>query len=170
MEMLDRDYAAALAAVDASDTEVFSGQYGMNPRGVLRGIALRAMGDEAGAMAAFQEAREAMEGMIPELEDDCRVHGALGRIYASMGMREEAIRAAMHAVELLPPEKDALIGPFNMIVLAEVYATLGEPEAAVERLEYLLSIPSGITRWGLRSGPQWDPIREHPSFQALLEG
>lgn len=169
LEMLDRDFEAALAVMDASTTEVFNWQQGLGPRAMYRGIALRELGRETEAMEAFQEARGVMEAMLPDLEDDCRVHGALGEIYALLGMREEAVRAARRAVEVLPPEKDAYSGPHNVAALARVYSIVGDADAAVEQLEYLLSIPSPITRWGLRSAPVWDNIRDHPSFQALLE-
>jgi tetratricopeptide (TPR) repeat protein len=168
--MMEGNPEAALAAMDASDTEVFTGQYGMTPRAAYRAWALRAVGDEAGAMAALQEARATMEAMLPELEGDCRVHGALGGIYAGLGMREEAVQAANRAVELVPVDKDALIGAYNVLALARTYATLGEAENAVEQAEYLLSIPSSLTIPRLRMGPEWEPIRDHASFQALLEG
>ena len=170
LEMMDRNNDAALAIMDASSTEVFSDQYEMIPRDMYRGIALSVMGDEAGAMEAFQHAKEVMEGMLPELEQDCRVHAALGQIHAVMGNGEEALRAALHAVELMPPEKDAMVGPYNVIALAKVYSTLGDAEAAIEQIDYLLSIPSDMTRAWLGVGQVWDPIRDHPSFQALLEG
>jgi hypothetical protein len=46
---------------------------------------------------------------------------------------------------------------------------VGEPEAAIDQIEYLLSIPSSLTVGWLRVHPYWDPLRDHPRFQALLE-
>jgi serine/threonine-protein kinase len=46
---------------------------------------------------------------------------------------------------------------------------VGEYEAAIDQLEYLLSVPSVITIPLLRVDPLWDPLRDHPRFQALLE-
>jgi hypothetical protein len=52
---------------------------------------------------------------------------------------------------------------------------VGEYEKAIDQLEYLLSIPSSEFLWQvvsiplLRIDPQWDPLREHPRFQGLLE-
>jgi serine/threonine-protein kinase len=45
---------------------------------------------------------------------------------------------------------------------------VGEYDAAVEQLEYLLSIPSDISVPLLRIDPTWDPLRDHPRFQAML--
>ena len=44
----------------------------------------------------------------------------------------------------------------------------GRPEAAIDRLEYLLSVPSDWSAWWLRLDPAWDPLREHPRFKALV--
>ncbi len=46
---------------------------------------------------------------------------------------------------------------------------LGEHEQALDMLEDMLSRPSGISANLLRVQPEWDPIREHPRFQALLD-
>ena len=168
--ILDRNYQEALDVMDASETEVFTGQNGQTPREAYRGIALRELGREAEALEAFESAKATMEGMLPELDHDWRVHAGLGWVNALLGNRDEAIRASERAIEILPPEKDALAGPPNVANLAEVYAILGDAEAAVEQIEYLLSIPGAMNRGWLRVGPVWDQIRDHPAFQALLEG
>ena len=53
--------------------------------------------------------------------------------------------------------------------LAGIYALVGEQEAAIDQIEYLLSIPSELNVGLLRAHPYWDPLRDHPRFQALLE-
>lgn len=53
---------------------------------------------------------------------------------------------------------------------AAVYAALGDVEAAVQELRYLLSVPSDVTVASLRDRLVWDPIRDDPGFQALLGG
>jgi serine/threonine-protein kinase len=68
-----------------------------------------------------------------------------------------------------PVEKDFYIGPLQVEHLASIYAQLGESDLAVDQLEYLLSIPSKISIPVLRLDPIWDPLRDHPRFQALLE-
>jgi hypothetical protein len=40
---------------------------------------------------------------------------------------------------------------------------------ALDQLEQLLTIPGGKSTKVLRLEPQWDPLRDHPRFQRLLE-
>jgi hypothetical protein len=44
----------------------------------------------------------------------------------------------------------------------------GRHDEAIERLEYLLSVPSDLSVWSLRLDPAWDPLRGNPSFEALV--
>ena len=64
---------------------------------------------------------------------------------------------------------DALRGAGVLADLAEVYVLVGEHDAAIDQLELLLSIPSLLSVQLLRVDPLWDPLRDHPRFQKLLE-
>ena len=80
-----------------------------------------------------------------------------------------AIREGLLAVEQYPISSDAFIGPRFLDHLAKIYVMTGEYEAALDSIEYLLSIPSDLSVALLRLGPQWDALREHPRFKALVE-
>ena len=54
-------------------------------------------------------------------------------------------------------------------MLAAIYTEVGEYEKATERLEYLLTIPGDLSVNLLRIDPVWDPLRDHPRFQRLLD-
>ncbi len=41
---------------------------------------------------------------------------------------------------------------------------------AIDQLEFLLSRPGELSVALLRLDPTWDPLRDHPRFQKLLEG
>jgi len=82
-----------------------------------------------------------------------------------LGRKEEAKRA----VEILPVAKDALYGAVYVQTLAETYVTVGEYDSAVAKLERLLSIPSLLSVPLLRIDPHWQPLRDHPRFQRLME-
>ncbi len=170
LEMLDHDFEAALAVLGMPGADPLVGQYGISPRALLAGITHGYLGNEAERQAAYEEARETLEAMLPEREQDPRVHLALGQVYAGLGMKDAAIQEGQRAVELVPPERDALVGPNNVFGLAVIYASVDEPELAAEQLQMLLSMPSTVTRPLLAIHPAFDGIREHSSFQAMMEG
>ena len=104
-----------------------------------------------------------------EQPDEARFHSELGLAYAGLGRKNEAKREGELAVELLPISKEALIGSDWVRNLAQIYVMVGDHDAAVEELEYLLSIVAPISGHWLRLDPIWDPLRDRPQFQALLE-
>jgi hypothetical protein len=44
----------------------------------------------------------------------------------------------------------------------------GEGDAAVEQLEYLMSVPFDLAVPGLRLDPSWDFFRHHPRSRKLV--
>jgi hypothetical protein len=55
------------------------------------------------------------------------------------------------------------------MILARTEALVGEKAAAIDHLEYLLSVPSPVSVPALRVESNWDSLRDHPRFQRLLE-
>ena len=92
--------------------------------------------------------------------------------YLALGRKTDAINTVRRAVELIPLEKDAVLGSGNLAALAEMQAQTGAVTEAVENLKQLLSIPAGetISIARLKIDPVWDPIRNDPGFQQLLAG
>ncbi len=128
----------------------------------------RYMDKEGLAKEYYDEARGLLEAKIREQPEDARFHSSLGIAYAGLGRKEDAIREGKLAVELLPVGKDAMRGPDRLENLARIYVIVGEYTAAVDQLEYLLSIPGPLSIPLLRLDPAWDPLRNHPRFQKLL--
>jgi len=89
--------------------------------------------------------------------------------YARLDRKEDAIRAAQRQTEL--GADDVRVGPIAEEFLAWVYTAVGDPEAAIEIFDRLLTIPYhwAITVEALRLDPRADPIRDDPRFQAMLE-
>jgi hypothetical protein len=52
--------------------------------------------------------------------------------------------------------------------LARIYTMVGEYDAAIDRLEALLAVPSPMSVPMLRVDPTWNPLRGHPRFRRLL--
>ncbi len=118
-----------------------------------------------------EAARIAIEEAMTDHADDARLYASLGRSLAYLGRKEEAVQAGLRAVELSPVEADEIEGPRFVADLAEIYALVGEYGEAIARLEYLLSIPAGdlVSQVLLRSDPAWDPLRQNPAFERLLQ-
>ena len=87
-----------------------------------------------------------------------------------MGRSTEALRDGQRAVDLLPLSKDEFDGPYYLIELAQINARLGRGAEAMEILKKVMSIVSGqfISPQMLRLDPAWNPIRNDPRFQELL--
>ncbi|MBN2090028.1 hypothetical protein JW964_10450 [candidate division KSB1 bacterium] len=112
--------------------------------------------------------RVILEKELQRAPNSILILGFLGPMYAFLGRKEDAIRTGKKAVELIPVSKDVLLGAINVNALAEIYVIVGEYDAAIDLLEYLLSIPSTVTIPYLKICPIWAPLREHPRFKKLL--
>jgi len=175
--MLDRDYAAARRAIDASTAKELSytGE-GSTPRSFFEGCTALAQGDVVGAQKYFEDAQSVFEDAVKEAPLSAIRHANLGWLYAFMGRKEDAIREGRRAVELKPESKDAVDGVIVNCYLALIYARVGEKDLAFPLLERLLKTPGAVdsvdysvTVNDLKHRWEWDPIRSDPRFQKLLE-
>ena len=162
VEFYDRRYQAALDVLSSPDADPLD-------KPLQEGIVYRLLNKPELARASFDAARKQFETELRKRPDDNDLHAALGMAYAGLGRKEEAIREGKRAVELLPVSKDAMWGPEMTANLAVIYVLVGEQNAALDQIEYLLSIPSNFSVPLLRIDPQWDPLRNHPRFQKILE-
>jgi Flp pilus assembly protein TadD len=126
------------------------------------------MGQLDPARRAFDSALNLLEKEAAERPDDARVRSALGLLHAGLGLSEEAVREGQRAVDLYPVSKDAVHGPSHVDNLARIYTLIGDQEAALDTIEYLLTIPHGMTAAMLRLDPRWDSLRSHPRFREFL--
>ena len=124
-----------------------------------------------GAVALLDSARVVLERNLGGKGGQFRGmnYCALGIVYAYLDRREDAIRAGERGVEILPISRDALLGTIMVHRLAEIYAIVGEHEAAIDQLEILLAVPSRVSGHSLRLDPMWDPLRDNPRFQKLMQ-
>jgi len=118
----------------------------------------------------LDSARVTLEAEVARLPDDSRVHARLGVIYLELGRGAEARREGERAVALVPISQDATRGALFRQNFARILAGIGEAEAAIEQLAYLLSVPSLVSVPLLRIDPTWDPLRGHRRFERLVRG
>ncbi len=167
--MFARDFVAAETIVPDPSLEEFTA---FAPASWYRACIAVAQGDRERARPFLEEIKPLYESKARESPDDPIFHSLLGRVNALLGQKEEALREARRAVELCPASKDAVAGPLYRARLAFVYAQTGEVDEAVSLLSQLLTTPAAdeINLARLRLSWEWDPLRNDPRFQALLDG
>jgi serine/threonine protein kinase/tetratricopeptide (TPR) repeat protein len=168
-EIMERNYQAALDRINLAPFELIEVLTFVYAKPQLAGLMYLQMGETDRARQSFESARTILEEELAKRPGDARIHSSLGLVYAVLGQSEKAIEEGLLAVEMDPVSRDALSGPFRVQDLAQIYAIVGDQEAALEQIEYLLSIPCGISAPILRIAPEWDLMRDNPEFQRLLE-
>jgi serine/threonine-protein kinase len=103
--------------------------------------------------AFYDSARIILENKVKAEPLDFWFRGHLSTAYAGLGRKEEAIREGKKAMELNPETKDGFGALLNLENLARIYVMTGEKDAAIDQLEYLLSIPSFTSISRLRVDP-----------------
>ena len=163
-----RDYDAANRVIAATPAKYADDAFG--PSHWAEGQIARARGDKQKALAAFAAAREKMEAQQADKPKDEEYFARVAMVDAGLGRKEDAIREARRAVELMPIAKDSQWGPRQVADLALVYAWTGERDRALEQLEIVATIPGDApTTYGdLRFNPCWDDLRGDPRFDKIV--
>ncbi|UCC81705.1 MAG: tetratricopeptide repeat protein [Gemmatimonadota bacterium] len=169
VELFDRDYQAALDQLSAWEHDALNTLLCFIPRDQLRGQICGLLGDGQRERSAYESARVAVESALERSAQDARLHSALGIAYAGLGLKEDALQEGEKALELDPLDKDACVGPNRIADLAQILTMVGERNAAIKQLEHLLLVPGYHSAQLLSIDPTWDPLREHPRFQKLLD-
>jgi tetratricopeptide (TPR) repeat protein len=139
------------------------------PKALVQATIHRLQGDKAKSQTEFEQAHIISEKLLREAPDNPARHAQHGLILAALGRKQEAIAEGKHAVELLPESKDAFDGPRVTTTLAQIYASTGDVDEALRLIDHLLTVPNGLTVPVLKLDPAWDPLREDPRFQALID-
>ena len=95
-------------------------------------------------------------------------HVAYARHLAATGRGDEAVERCQRAMDILPVERDKVHGYSFMYLCATVKARAGRSEEAIDDIERMLPL-YGLHRWNLALSPDWDPLRGHPRFEALVQ-
>ncbi len=168
LDVYDGNYQEALDRLSLKSKGI-DHQYNFIPNALRYALIYEYMKRNELAKKYYDEARSILETKIQQHPEDARFHSSLGIAYAGLGRKEDAIREGKRGVELYPVTKDAWRGLYRVKDLARIYVMVGEFDAAIDQLEFLLSKPVDMSIPLLRLGPAWDPLRDHPRFKKLIE-
>src|SRR5437764_5302032 len=134
-------------------------------------------GDHAAAQESWRQARRELEPFLKEQPENYGLIGDLALTNMGLGDQAAALALSEQAIAVNPIEKDAIVGPLPIEILARVAARMGEPDRAIVALQKLLSIPYAgalaagmpLTSALLRFDPMFDPLRNDSRFQKLAK-
>src|SRR5438034_3249495 len=167
--LAERDAAAATQALSAlDDSEIHLWDQVQFNRAFVEGLIARMTNDEQKAQSAFTAAHAEQEKIVAAQPDFGPSWCVLGMIDAGLGRKEEALREGRRALELLPVEKDALVGQYLVRYFAVIAAWVGEKDLACEQVAIAVRPPSNVRYGELKLMPWWDPLRGDPRFEKIV--
>jgi serine/threonine-protein kinase len=143
------------------------------PKTWFEALAARMLGDASNAESAFGAARVQAASAVIADATSARKLGLLAMIDAGLGHRQEAVREARRAYDL--SSNVAIDAPVAACNLAVVYAWTGQSDLALAVLEEWITRPAGAnepdqpTYGDFRLNPVWDPLRNDPRFEKLVD-
>jgi len=166
--LAERDVAAVKDVLNTIDDTPLT-DYSVHPtRLVIEGVIAGIAKNEREASNIFTAARAQQEKTVQAQPNYGPALCVLGLIDAGLGRREEALREGRRAVELVPVEKDALVGPTMIKYLAMIAAWTGDKDLACEQLAIAVRPPSTVSYGQLKLLPFWDPLRGDPRFEKIV--
>ena len=168
---VQRRYADALEMLDKSTQEVSRDGLVYHPKSLMRAEMYNSLGDSRMARIHYRAARALLADSAAARPRNPSIHAALGLANAGLGRKEEAMRSAQRAMEIVPVSRSSIESTAFMGLAVEIFGKVGEIDSALELVELLLAMPSGreITIPFLRVWPGFDPLRSDPRFEQLLE-
>ncbi len=161
LENIDGNYQAALNRLSLQYDSLF---YYLDKANVYELMKLPQK-----ARACFDSAKVQFEKEIRRQPEVAYFHAGLGLALAGLQQKEAAIREGENGAGLLTVSMDAYTGSLLLEILAWIYVKTENYDAAIDRLEELLAIPSRLAVNKLKIEPNWAPLRHLPRFREMLK-
>jgi TolB-like protein/Flp pilus assembly protein TadD len=147
----------------------YEDQFEYRPRTLNLSLAYYLTGNKIKCRQFADSAIAELNRKIDEFPDDDRYYEARGYAFVYKGEYKKAIENLKKSIKLKPVQMDAWQGYDNEYNLMKVYVITGENDLAIDKLEYLLSIPGQLSIKMLMIDPVYDSLRNLPRFKKLLE-
>jgi serine/threonine protein kinase/Tfp pilus assembly protein PilF len=168
-EIANSNYQRVLELVQDMKGNACDYQFFYIPRTLFLAEIYGLMKNKKSELAYYDSARVTLEKRIKEFPGDARLYSSLGIAYAGLGEKDKAIKEGKRGVELLPISKEAWNGYYKEIDLAQIYTMVGEYDLAINKLDYLLSIPGELSVPYIKINPVWKPLFNNFRFQQVME-
>ena len=165
-----RRYAEALAMLDQSHAALSRDGLVYHPHALMRAQLLDDLGDRARAEPHYREAAAVLVDSLAAHPDNASIRVTLALAYAGLDRKQDALAEARRAIAAVPISQRVTSATAFMGIAVEAFARIGEIDAALDLLELLFAMPAGreVTVPYLRLWPGFDPLRNDPRFEALL--
>lgn len=166
LAMADGDPAAALAAVDAAPADAIA-----EMSQLMRGEALRALGREAEAKAAYEAARDRNLAMLQADRDpyiEAGIRASLAYLQARLGEHDAARDNIARADALWGYAREPSDGSRIWAQLLSAHAALGEFDAACAKARVLVENPSFFPAQSLWLDWSISELHAQECFRALM--
>ena len=168
VDILNRNYNKAILELNSLNKEYESSQFRFTPKSLMLALIYTYKNNQELAKTYFDSSRVQIEGMLNNKPRDERLHSALGVVYAGLENKEKALAEGRKGIELLPIEKEAYRGYYREWDMAIIYTLLGDYDKALEKIDFILSIPGAFSVNVLKLDPLYDPLRNLSEYKAII--
>lgn len=168
LRIFSGDLDAARAELAGLPREL-TGQWHVYPSALLAAMTEDIAGNVQAARPAYETARDQARARIEVSPSNALPHAALALALAGLGEKGEAVAEAQRAVDMLPIERDSVVGVLLLLDRFHVLLRVGDLDAAVRALDEYLSHPGPFSLRTLRLDPRLEVLVGHSEFERLRE-